>query len=56
MWFVTVLWIKKLVDGDILNIDVTTIVDGWYGDTSRMFKIGKVESEHQNLLMLLMKP
>jgi methionyl aminopeptidase len=33
---------KKLLDGDILNIDVTVIVDGWHGDTSRMFAIGKV--------------
>ncbi len=31
---------KKLVVGDILNIDVTVILDGWYGDTSRMFLVG----------------
>lgn len=31
---------KKLQDGDILNIDVTVIVDGWYGDTSRMYVAG----------------
>jgi len=31
---------KKLVDGDCLNIDVTVIVDGWHGDTSRMFFVG----------------
>jgi len=31
---------KKLHEGDIVNIDVTTIVDGWYGDTSRMFWVG----------------
>lgn len=31
---------KKLEDGDIANIDVTVILDGWYGDTSRMFLIG----------------
>lgn len=30
-----------LSDGDILNIDVTVIVDGWYGDTSRMFAAGE---------------
>ena len=30
-----------LRDGDILNIDVTVIVDGWYGDTSRMYAVGK---------------
>src|SRR5690242_9002397 len=33
---------KRLVDGDILNIDVTTILDGWHGDTSRMFFVGEV--------------
>ncbi len=32
---------KKLKDGDILNIDVTVILDGWYGDTSRMYYVGK---------------
>jgi len=32
---------KKLKDGDILNIDVTPIVDGWHGDTSRMFFVGE---------------
>jgi len=33
---------RKLMDGDIMNIDVTVIVDGWHGDTSRMFCVGKV--------------
>lgn len=32
---------KKLKEGDIVNIDVTVIVDGWHGDTSRMFLVGK---------------
>ncbi len=32
---------KRLRDGDIVNIDVTVILDGWYGDTSRMFCAGK---------------
>ena len=32
---------RKLRDGDILNIDVTVIKDGWHGDSSRMFTIGK---------------
>ena len=32
---------KKLKDGDIVNIDVTVILDGWYGDTSRMYYAGK---------------
>jgi methionyl aminopeptidase len=31
---------KALNDGDILNMDVTVIVDGWYGDTSRMYYAG----------------
>ena len=30
-----------LKDGDIVNIDVTVIVDGWHGDTSRMYYVGK---------------
>jgi methionyl aminopeptidase len=32
---------KTLTDGDIVNIDVTVILNGWHGDTSRMFPIGK---------------
>ena len=32
---------RVLVDGDVLNIDVTVILDGWYGDTSRMFHVGE---------------
>ena len=31
---------RRLRDGDILNIDVTVILDGWHGDTSRMFLAG----------------
>jgi methionyl aminopeptidase len=33
---------KVLHDGDIVNIDVTVIVDGWHGDTSRMYYVGEV--------------
>ena len=32
---------KKLKDGDIVNIDITVIKDGWHGDTSKMFQIGE---------------
>src|SRR3569832_2312287 len=32
---------KPLRDGDIVNIDVTVILDGWHGDTSRMFFVGE---------------
>ena len=31
---------RRLLDGDILNIDVTVILDGWHGDTSRMYVAG----------------
>ncbi|MGC6530110.1 MAG: type I methionyl aminopeptidase [Candidatus Puniceispirillaceae bacterium] len=41
---------KKLVDGDILNIDVTVILDGWYGDTSRMYWVGKPSVKARNLI------
>lgn len=42
---------KKLENGDIINIDVTTIVDGWHGDTSRMFYVGdKVPRKAQILV------
>jgi methionyl aminopeptidase len=32
---------KRLKDGDIVNIDITVIKDGWHGDTSKMFLVGK---------------
>ena len=32
---------RRLRDGDIMNIDITVILDGWYGDTSRMFLVGE---------------
>lgn len=41
---------KKLAAGDIINIDVTPILDGWYGDTSRMFAIGKIPLRAQKLI------
>ena len=33
---------KPLKNGDIMNVDITVIKDGWYGDTSRMFMVGQV--------------
>jgi methionyl aminopeptidase len=36
---------KILDDGDILNIDITVILDGWYGDTSRMFFVGNTSKK-----------
>ncbi len=41
---------KKLVNGDIINIDVTVILDGWHGDTSRMFCLGKVGLRAEKLI------
>lgn len=41
---------KRLVQGDIANIDVTTILDGWHGDTSRMYYCGEVPTKAQRLV------
>ena len=41
---------KYLIDGDIVNIDVTAIVDGWHGDTSRMYYVGDVSVKSKNLI------
>lgn len=43
---------KLLKDGDILNIDVTVIVDGWFGDTSRMFVAGKLSRKAERLIQV----
>lgn len=41
---------RVLQEGDILNVDVTTILDGYYGDSSRMFLIGEVSEEARRLV------
>ncbi len=41
---------KKLEQGDILNIDVTVIVDGWFGDSSRMYVAGEPNRRAERLL------
>ena len=41
---------KYLNEGDILNIDVTSIINGWHGDTSRMFFVGDVSVKCKNLV------
>jgi methionyl aminopeptidase len=41
---------RVLKDGDILNIDVTPLVEGWHGDTSRMFLIGDVPIKARRLV------
>jgi methionyl aminopeptidase len=41
---------RALKEGDILNIDVTLIVDGWHGDSSRMYGVGKIPRAAERLL------
>lgn len=41
---------KTLRDGDILNIDVTVILDGWFGDTSRMYVAGRPNRRAERLI------
>ncbi len=43
---------KVLKDGDILNIDVTVIVDGWFGDTSRMYVAGNLSRKAERLIQV----
>ena len=42
---------KILKEGDIINIDITVIKDGYHGDTSRMFKIGEISTQEANRLV-----
>jgi methionyl aminopeptidase len=41
---------KPLREGDIVNIDVTVILDGWHGDTSRMYAVGPVKRKAARLI------
>ena len=41
---------KPLREGDIVNIDVTCVLDGWHGDTSRMFGVGEVKRKASRLV------
>ncbi|MCX5481558.1 type I methionyl aminopeptidase [Kaistia geumhonensis] len=41
---------KPLRDGDIVNVDVTFILDGWYGDSSRMYNVGEVKRAAERLV------
>jgi len=41
---------RPLKEGDILNIDVTLIVDGWYGDSSRMYAVGAISRKAERLI------
>jgi methionyl aminopeptidase len=42
--------VKPLKEGDIVNIDVTLILDGWHGDTSRMYTVGHVSRRAERLI------
>jgi len=46
---------RALREGDIVNIDVTVIVDGWHGDTSRMYGVGKVSPRAKRLVDITYK-
>ena len=39
-----------LVDGDIVNIDITCILDGWFGDSSRMYRVGRLGRRDERLI------
>ncbi len=41
---------KPLREGDIVNIDITLIVDGWHGDTSRMYAVGEIPRRAERLI------
>ena len=41
---------KVLVEGDIVNVDVTAVKDGWHGDTSRMFVVGDCSAKAKKLI------
>lgn len=43
---------KPLKEGDIVNIDVTLIVDGWHGDTSRMYPVGEISRRAERLVQV----
>jgi len=43
---------KVLKNGDIVNLDITVIKDGWHGDTSRMFMVGEVSIQAKRLIQI----
>jgi methionyl aminopeptidase len=44
--------VRRLEDGDILNIDITVILDGWFGDSSRMYVAGSPSTRAKRLIDL----
>ncbi len=43
---------KPMREGDIINVDVTLIVDGWHGDTSRMYAVGAIKTKAERLIKI----
>jgi methionyl aminopeptidase len=43
---------KLLKNGDIVNLDITVIKDGWHGDTSRMFAVGETTPQARRLIQI----
>ncbi|WP_370285296.1 type I methionyl aminopeptidase [Pseudooceanicola nanhaiensis] len=43
---------KKLRDGDIVNVDITLVVDGWHGDSSRMYAVGTPKRASERLVRI----
>ncbi len=41
---------KKLREGDIINVDVTSIIDGWHGDTSKTFAVGRIKPRARKVI------
>jgi methionyl aminopeptidase len=41
---------RPLREGDIVNVDLTLIVDGWYGDSSRMYAVGEISRKAERLI------
>jgi methionyl aminopeptidase len=41
---------RLLIEGDIINVDVTLILDGWHGDSSRMYTVGRVSRKAERLI------
>ncbi|MCT4656532.1 MAG: type I methionyl aminopeptidase [Cohaesibacter sp.] len=41
---------KPLKEGDIINVDITYVLDGWHGDSSRMYPVGKIKRAAERLI------
>lgn len=46
---------KPLKEGDIVNIDVTYVLDGWHGDSSRMYTVGNIKRAAERLIEVTYK-